>query len=93
MHLSDEEKAWLDGREGEGRRLAMEVIVEVGRSFGAERLIPVTSAHILGHFGSLHQAGIDFFTRLAPHPRRRRERRDHPPCLRGGKASVDTWVE
>lgn len=65
MLLSDTEKAWLDGEAGEGCRLAMEVVVQVGRSFGARRLIPIASAHILGHFGSLHQAGIDFLGRLA----------------------------
>jgi len=64
MIVSDEEKACLDGRRGDANRLAMELLVEVGRSFGAARLIPITSAHILGHFGSLHQAGIDFLGHL-----------------------------
>ena len=64
MIVADDEKACLDGRRGDANRLAMELLVEVGRSFGAARLIPITSAHILGHFGSLHQAGIDFLGHL-----------------------------
>jgi predicted aconitase len=64
MTLTDEEKACLKSEYGEARRLALELLVSVGESFGAERLIPISSAHILGHFGSLHQAGIDFLERL-----------------------------
>ena len=60
MILSNEEKACLQGDRGEAARLATEILVQVGESFEAERLIPITSAHILGMYGSLHQAGIDF---------------------------------
>jgi predicted aconitase len=63
--LTDEEKAYLEGSHGEANRLAMELLVSLGESFGAERLIPIASAHILGHYGSLHQAGIDFLEKLA----------------------------
>jgi predicted aconitase len=65
MILTMEEQEWLEGKEGAGVQTAMEVLVKVGDAFGARRLIPVSSAHILGHFGSLHQAGIDFIERLA----------------------------
>jgi len=64
MILTDEEKAYRDGQYGEAKRLAMELLIGVGDSFGAQRLIPVSSVHILGHYGSLHQAGIDFLERL-----------------------------
>jgi len=65
MILTDEEKACLQGSHGEANRLAVELLVRVGEAFGSERLIPITSAHILGHYGSLHQAGIDFLETLA----------------------------
>lgn len=65
MILTDDEKAYLEGDYGEANRLAMELLLKVGESFGAERLIPIASAHVLGHFGSLHQAGIDFLEKLA----------------------------
>jgi predicted aconitase len=38
----------------------MELAVEAEKPFGAEPPITVASAHILGHYGSPHQAGIDF---------------------------------
>jgi predicted aconitase len=65
MILSNEEQACLGGDHGEANRLAMEILVRVGESFDAERLIPIASAHVLGHYGSLHQAGIDFLETLA----------------------------
>lgn len=65
MILTDEEKTCLQGSHGEANRLAVELLVRLGEAFGSERLIPITSAHILGHYGSLHQAGIDFLERLA----------------------------
>lgn len=46
MHLSDEEKEILDGKQGEARRLALAVIVELGELFGAEELMPVSQVHI-----------------------------------------------
>jgi cis-L-3-hydroxyproline dehydratase len=64
MELTAEEKALLAGEGSEANRLAMEVLVRAGDAFGAERLIEVASAHILGHYGSLHQAGIDYLERL-----------------------------
>lgn len=76
--LADEEKACLEGNHGEANRLAMELLVGVGESLGAERLIPITSAHILGHYGGLHQAGVDFLEKLAE---------------KGGKCRVPTTVD
>ena len=78
MILTDEEKAYLEGSYGEANRLATELLVSVGEAFGSERLIPIASAHILGHYGSLHQAGIDFLERLAEG---------------GGKCRVPTTVD
>lgn len=65
MEIRARQKAFLDGEHGDAGRMAMELIVRVGESFGATRLLPISSAHILGHYGSLHQAGIDFLETLA----------------------------
>jgi len=78
MILTDEEKGILDGKNGEADRLAMELLVGVGESFGAKKLISISSAHVLAHFGSLHQAGIDFLEKLAEN---------------GGKCKVPTTVD
>lgn len=46
--LSAEERAVAEGRDGAGPALAMRVLAEAARLLGAERLIPVASAHIDG---------------------------------------------
>ena len=46
MHLTDEEKKILDGENGEGNRKAMELLVALGKTFDATRLIPISRAHV-----------------------------------------------
>lgn len=46
MHLTDEEKKILDGENGEGNRKAMELLVALGKTFNARRLIPISRAHV-----------------------------------------------
>lgn len=48
MKLSDEEKRMLDGYNGEPVRMAMEILVALGEIYGAEKLIPIQSAHVAG---------------------------------------------
>ena len=78
MMLTDEEKKCLDGGFGDASRTAMDLLVQIGNSFGAERLLPIHSVHIVAHFGSLHQAGVDFLEKLASG---------------GGKCKVPTTVD
>jgi predicted aconitase len=63
VRLSDGDRALLDGAEGPAGRLAMRIVVEMGRLAGAGELIDVASAHIDGclYHG---QAGLDFAERL-----------------------------
>jgi predicted aconitase len=78
MKLTSKEKSYLDGDSGEAVKLATGILVKLGESFGAERFIPINSAHILGHYGSLHNAGLDFLEKLAKG---------------GGKCQVPTTVD
>ncbi|HSF02664.1 MAG TPA: aconitase X, partial [Solirubrobacterales bacterium] len=64
MRLTPEEEAWLDGRGGEATRLALALVVRMGELFGAERLLPVTQAHIDACLYT-NDAGLDFAERLA----------------------------
>ncbi|MDK2901941.1 MAG: hypothetical protein PWQ68_1991 [Thermoanaerobacteraceae bacterium] len=48
MKLTDEEKRMLDGEHGEPVKTAMEMLVAIGEIYGADRMIPVKSAHIAG---------------------------------------------
>ena len=48
MELSQEEEQMINGVQGAGVRKAMELVVAMGEAYGAERLIKVASAHLLG---------------------------------------------
>lgn len=46
MKLTEEENEMLEGKYGEAMQTAMELLVAVGECYGAERMIPVASAHL-----------------------------------------------
>ena len=46
LELTASDRALLEGEEGEGARMAMSILVRMAEVQGAERLIPVTAAHI-----------------------------------------------
>ena len=46
MKLNKDQQDFLDGKYGEGAKLAMKVQVAIGESFGAERMVPITRAHV-----------------------------------------------
>lgn len=45
MRFTDEEKKMMNGKKGEAVRLAMEIITELGQTYGAEELIEIKSVH------------------------------------------------
>ena len=60
MQLTPREKDMLDGSDGQAVQTAMEILVRVGDACGAERLIPVKSAHIvLAMYKSIFDAGVE----------------------------------
>jgi predicted aconitase len=63
MHLTPEEHAMLEGVHGEAAATAMRIISDMGRIQDAEKLVPVTSAHIDGclYHGA---SGVEFAERL-----------------------------
>jgi predicted aconitase len=59
MELTEEEEAVLAGEIGEGRQWAMELLVGLGRIFGAEDLVPITSAQLAGvSYKTIGEAGL-----------------------------------
>jgi len=48
MYLTEDEKRMLNGEEGEVVKQAMEILVALGNLYGADKLIPVKSAHCAG---------------------------------------------
>ncbi|HXG17270.1 MAG TPA: aconitase X catalytic domain-containing protein [Calidithermus sp.] len=65
MRLGPEEEAILAGRRGEPARHALECQLAVGEFFGAERMVPVASAHLTGDPESMGEAGLAYVEDLA----------------------------
>lgn len=66
MKLNDEEKRMLDGADGEAVRMSMEMLVAIGDIYGAERMQPVSSAHVAGLSLKSHGlAGMEWAEDLA----------------------------
>ena len=53
MQLTPEQKHIMSGQQGQVIALALKSLVAYGESFGATRLVPITSAHLAGSFGAL----------------------------------------
>jgi predicted aconitase len=53
VHLTQEQKALLDGQKGEAMAKVMKTLVMYGQTFGADRMVPVTSenGHLVTSFG------------------------------------------
>ena len=66
LHLTPEETAWLAGDAGPAVKRAMEIVVALGRIYGAGRLVPVESVQISGvSYRNIGDAGLDFLRRWA----------------------------
>src|SRR5918996_4653513 len=69
VRLVDRDQAMLGGAQGEAARLAMEIVVAMAESVGAERLVDIASGHI---DGALYhgRVSLDFAERLVAGGRR-----------------------
>jgi hypothetical protein len=60
MELTREEQRMFDGEAGAAARESMEILVALGRIYGASRMVPVTSVQVSGvSFKTIGQAGLD----------------------------------
>jgi len=64
MHLTDQDRALLNGEAGPAARLAMSILVQMAEVVGAERLMDITAAHIDSSIYT-GEAGLEFAERLA----------------------------
>ena len=61
LYLSVDERAMLAGEAGPGVAKAMEIVVALGRIYGAARLTPVSSVQVSGvSYKNLGEAGLSF---------------------------------
>jgi len=60
LELTSEERAILAGKHGEAPRRALQYQIEVGRFWGAKRLVPVTNVHMMGDIEVMGDAGLEY---------------------------------
>lgn len=66
MILTSEEQDMLEGKQGRATRKAMEILLALGKIYGAERMLPVTSAQIAGvSYDNLGEAGLQWLSEMA----------------------------
>ncbi len=64
MRLTPHEKKMLKGAGGDAARQALELQIEVGKFFGAKRLIPVSNVHMMGDIEVMGDSGKAFLERM-----------------------------
>ena len=66
MFLTKQEELTLAGEEGVGRQRAMELLVALGKIYSAERLVPISSAHLSGvSYKTIGDGGLDFLKEMS----------------------------
>ncbi len=65
MRLTDEEQRILEGVFGEPQRIALNVLVKLGQAYGADSMVEIASAHVVGSsYQIAGEAGIAIYTQL-----------------------------
>jgi predicted aconitase len=66
MDLTIEEQDMLAGKQGRATQKAMQILVALGKIYGAERMIPVCSVQVAGvSYDNLGDAGLQFLADMA----------------------------
>ena len=88
MNLTDNDRAMLDGRDGEGCAMAMRIIVRMAELVQADSLLDISAAHIDG-CGLLSDSGLLFAETLAGRGAKVRV----PTTLSMGPLDLQHWRE
>jgi predicted aconitase len=90
LKLSSEEQTMLSGDLGPGVQKAMEIVVALGRIYGARRLVEVSSVQVAGvSYRNLGEAGLEFLSQWAGHGARVRV----PTTLNPAGMDLRAWRE
>jgi len=66
MYLTRDEQAVLDGEQGTGAQKAMELVTALGKIYGADGLVDITSAHLSGaSYKTIGDGGLKYLEDLA----------------------------
>jgi len=90
LRLTPEEEALLAGEAGPGVQKAMDIVVALGRIYGAADLVPVDSVQVSGvSYKNLGQAGLEFLEEWAAQDARARV----PATLNPAGMDTQAWAE
>jgi predicted aconitase len=90
MRLTPEEELMLAGHQGEATKKAMDIVVTLGKVYGAEELVPVTSVQVAGvSYGNLGEPGLEFIREWADQGARVRV----PATLNPAGMDLEAWRE
>ena len=90
MLLTDEERRILDGAQGEPQRIALSVLLKLGEAYGADRMVEIASAHVVGSsYQIAGEAGIEIYSRLVEQGARVKVRTTSDP----GSIDLAHWRE
>ena len=89
MHLTQEEERMYEGEEGIAVEKCMEILVALGDIYGAESLVPITSAQISGvSYKTIGDAGLEFLKELSKDAQVR-----VPSTLNPAGVDLEIWRE
>lgn len=90
MELTREEQLMLDGEYGEGNAKAMAILSAIGKIYGADRLIPVSSVQVAGvSYKTIGDAGLEFLEDFAS----KGARASVPSFLNPAGMDLENWRE
>lgn len=88
MKLTPEEREMKEGRYGEGIAIAISILTNLGEIYGADKMIPISQAHIDGCiYPPLGKAALDFAEKLANSGAKVRV----PTTLNIGARDIEDW--
>ncbi|MFH1221955.1 MAG: aconitase X catalytic domain-containing protein [Candidatus Micrarchaeota archaeon] len=65
MLLTKEEQKMYDGEMGEATRQSMEILTALGKIYGADKMVPITSAQIAGvSYKTIGDAGLEYLQEM-----------------------------
>lgn len=66
MQLTNEQQAMLNGESGEASRQSMEILVALGKIYGARNMVPITSSQVAGvSYKTIGEAGLEYLQDFA----------------------------
>jgi predicted aconitase len=90
MHLSRREQQIFDGESGEAARVSMEILVALGKIYGAERMIAITSSQVAGvSYKTIGDAGLEYLEDLAA----KGAKTSAPTFLNPAGMDISQWKE